>query len=219
MNTETLKRGVIRKSEIDQVAKELGYESAAEAAADLRALGILEEVAIDSTPFVEAMTAKPKVPEYDMLSNGEARDIARSTKRLPYAQSQINAVVKKVENRYITCKQFSFLLNGVKDFAEDDLFNELVDNIFDLHNFNAISWHYSHHRDQVYHRFRGLYPAIKGEEYVMPSNVGHMVGTTEPIPLKKTVVHKVAKQFKKKEAGFIAAASALIGFVLGALLF
>lgn len=224
MNAEQLKRGVQRKEEVEKVAKELGYDSVNAAAEDLRSLGILDKleplgVSGSESPFVDAMIAEEKPPEYDMLTNQEARDIARKAARMTYSKDQLGYVVRRVGNKYITIQQFTFLLNGVKDFAEDDLFGELVDNIFDLHNYKKIGWTYSHDSGEVYRKYKGLYPAMKGKEYEMPSNVGFVVGTLDPVEKASELPAKVIKQFKKKEVGIIAAASAFIGFLIGALLF
>jgi len=219
MNAEMLKQAAQRKKEIDQVAKELGYENANQAAADLRALGVLPEIPQADTPFVDVMMAEPPKPKYDMATNQEVRDIARAARRKDYATAKIAYTVRRIGNKYITVKQFSFLMNGVDDFAEDHLFAELVDNIFDLHNYDKIPWRYSHHRSNLYSRFVGLYPAMTGREHEMPSNIGFVVGTHDST-LKKVenIPTKVAKQFNKKEVGFIAVASAILGFILGALL-
>jgi hypothetical protein len=209
MTTEQMIIAARKKREIEAIAEELGFESAADAAKSLREFGLLDSASV----------AEPEDEEvkYSMLTRREASSLARKASKRSYSEDRIKTVVRGIGNKYITCAQFSVLIAGVHGIWEDDLFGELVDHIYDLHNYRFIAFEYSHHKSEINQRWKGLYPAMTGQEMIMPTNVGYTVGTLEPIPVPANLAKRTFFRWNKEKSVF-GGIMFVIGLVVGALL-
>jgi hypothetical protein len=203
MNTEMLRKGVERKNQIDAVAKELGYESTAAAAHDLRSLGVLEGPAALGAPE----------PEPEPVSTLDRKRISKINRKV-LSLDQLSRepyLTKALLDERFTCREFSFLMKGVGwSIEETMLFEQVIHNIIDLENFRIIPWNYRYDGNSMRQKYAFLYPEIQSGK--------KSDRTPRPDAREEDSPEVIPKVFSQKGVGIIAAVSAFVGFLLGALL-
>lgn len=204
MNAEQLRAAAHKKREVEAIAKELGYDSLADAAYDLQQLGVLEGIEV-----------KPPEPE-STLGRARALEIQRQAmrrdrlRRLPY-------LIKVLSREEFTCKEFGFLMKSVGwDHQEKELFKHVMSNIIDLENFRKIPFHYgSMHRDELMQEFAVMYPEMRSAKKEDRSDRIRAVEKEKEKPKQE---QKKPPMITKSRGKVWAAVAGVIGFIIGALL-